>query len=147
MKGLECVLQFSRNIKLETIGPNVTKVCKTCKQEKPLDAFYRQGAVGSRSECIKCYRLNLNLYSRIRKNQVTPDPGTPCECCGDSTRSLQWDHDHETKEHRGWICWDCNVGIGKLGDNLEGVTKAVEYLKKANNIQEPENEINGVCDI
>tara|TARA_R100000781_G_scaffold112998_1_gene80790 strand:+ start:744 stop:995 length:252 start_codon:yes stop_codon:yes gene_type:complete len=83
----------------------------------------------------------------MRKGQDAPAPGTPCECCGDSTSVLNWDHDHETKEHRGWLCTNCNTGIGKLGDNLEGVTKAVEYLKRVDNIQEPENEINGVCDI
>lgn len=132
---------------METTGPNATKVCKTCKQEKPLDEYYRLGAIGTRSDCKNCYSINAHLYKKMRKNQVAPEEGTACECCGDSTKKLNWDHDHETKEHRGWICWNCNVGIGNLGDNLEGVTKAVEYLKGADNIQEPEKDINGICDI
>lgn len=26
------------------------------------------------------------------------------------------DHDHTTKKIRGLLCWDCNSGVGKLGD-------------------------------
>lgn len=32
------------------------------------------------------------------------------------------------REFRGWLCDRCNVGIGCLGDNLEGVQKAAKYL-------------------
>ena len=39
------------------------------------------------------------------------------------------DHDHETNLFRGWLCDDCNLGIGKLGDNLEGIMRAVKYFK------------------
>jgi hypothetical protein len=31
---------------------------------------------------------------------------------------------------RGWLCDPCNIAIGNLGDTLEGVLKAVEYLRK-----------------
>tara|TARA_A200000159_G_C7239023_1_gene303691 strand:+ start:39 stop:185 length:147 start_codon:yes stop_codon:yes gene_type:complete len=39
------------------------------------------------------------------------------------------DHDHNTLKFRGWICDPCNMGIGKLGDDLEGIEKALAYLK------------------
>ena len=60
-----------------------------------------------------------------------------CECCGkipkiDSktgkTQSLRLDHDHSTEKFRGWICDRCNSGIGKLGDNVDGIVKALNYL-------------------
>jgi len=38
------------------------------------------------------------------------------------------DHDHLTGEFRGHICPLCNQGIGKLGDSVEGVMKALLYL-------------------
>jgi len=52
-----------------------------------------------------------------------------CECCGE--KPIKWclDHDHSTHEFRGWICERCNTGLGKLGDNIEGLTKALNYLK------------------
>jgi len=38
------------------------------------------------------------------------------------------DHDHLTGEFRGHICKNCNTGIGKLDDSVEGVMKALLYL-------------------
>jgi hypothetical protein len=40
------------------------------------------------------------------------------------------DHCHETGKIRGLLCHSCNTGIGKLGDNLEGLQKAVSYLER-----------------
>ena len=62
-----------------------------------------------------------------------------CECCGKppdgkyftgGKRELNYDHCHETNEFRGWLCWSCNTAIGKLGDNVTGVQKALDYLIK-----------------
>jgi hypothetical protein len=44
-------------------------------------------------------------------------------------RTLMVDHIHGTKTVRGLLCFDCNTAIGRLGDNLEGVQRAVEYLR------------------
>ena len=56
---------------------------------------------------------------------------TKCDCCGkESETPLHLDHDHETGKFRGWLCIKCNQGIGKLGDNIEGVTNALNFLKK-----------------
>lgn len=41
------------------------------------------------------------------------------------------DHDHETGEVRGLLCFACNTGLGKLGDNVESLERALAYLKKA----------------
>jgi hypothetical protein len=57
-----------------------------------------------------------------------------CECCGQTdTRALALDHCRETGVHRGWLCGECNMGIGKLGDNLRGVQRAVNYLMRTFN--------------
>jgi len=71
--------------------------------------------------------------THIKNNK--PPIGTPCACCGKplthSGRDMaQFDHDHKTDTFRGWLCKHCNVGIGNLGDDLEGVMRAVEYLQK-----------------
>lgn len=53
-----------------------------------------------------------------------------CQLCGvDLTSSkVCIDHDHQSGIIRGIICSKCNVGIAMLGDNLEGLEKAVAYL-------------------
>ena len=54
-----------------------------------------------------------------------------CMCCGRIDK-LNLDHCHNTEKLRGWVCENCNVGIGHLGDNIEGLERALQYLKKEN---------------
>lgn len=58
---------------------------------------------------------------------------TACQCCGRkaTTRRLSKDHNHATGAFRGWLCGQCNVGIGMLGDTRVGVKRAVRYLERA----------------
>lgn len=123
------------SIKLATTGPNATKVCKICGKEKLIIEFSANGT-WTRPECKECYNYQQSLYFKLRKGQTAPELGAPCECCGDSTSVLHWDHDHKTGEHRGWICSNCNTGIGKLGDNVEGVLQGLNYLVKAGKVSE-----------
>lgn len=39
--------------------------------------------------------------------------GPGCQICGTvpKTRGLQWDHDHKTHAHRGWLCHRCNRAL------------------------------------
>jgi hypothetical protein len=71
-----------------------------------------------------------------RKLAGLPDPSRPCpercECCGkQSSRTLHLDHCHKTGKFRGWLCSECNLGMGLLGDSLDGVDLAVKYLHAA----------------
>lgn len=40
------------------------------------------------------------------------------------------DHCHETGKVRGVLCGTCNTGLGKLGDNLASLRRAVAYLER-----------------
>lgn len=61
-----------------------------------------------------------------------------CDCCkttdpkggrrGRDHRGWNIDHCHRTMRIRGVLCSNCNRGIGMLGDTLEGVKMAYEYL-------------------
>lgn len=50
-----------------------------------------------------------------------------CGICKKSTR-LSIDHDHKTGRVRGLLCTSCNTAIGKLGDSIEGIQAAMDYL-------------------
>lgn len=39
------------------------------------------------------------------------------------------DHCHETGQVRGYLCSSCNLGLGKFGDSVEGLERAIRYLK------------------
>ena len=61
-----------------------------------------------------------------------------CACCGVDAKDLRGeklhlDHCHTTETYRGHLCSSCNRGIGLLGDDLEGLQRAIDYLKKVEN--------------
>jgi hypothetical protein len=53
-----------------------------------------------------------------------------CAICGREAK-LVVDHDHETDEVRGLLCYGCNVGLGLFSDNPHILARAAEYLKEA----------------
>jgi hypothetical protein len=116
-----------------------TRVCRSCKKEKPLtkEFFHKNCSSenGFRYECKECRKPGAakdpKAARRLRKkfNIKTPPLGTPCACCGKTDQMLVCDHIHGTETIRGFICDNCNVGIGRLGDSIEGVKKALNYLE------------------
>jgi hypothetical protein len=52
----------------------------------------------------------------------------PCEICK-ANGSLVVDHNHDTDEIRGLLCSGCNTGLGKLGDTVDSLILAINYLK------------------
>jgi hypothetical protein len=86
-------------------------------------------------------RRNTVGHSRNLPAPTRPEPSV-CEICGSpekngTSRSLALDHDHETGAFRGWLCNDCNLILGRIGDNLPGVeswaSNAVAYLRRSKN--------------
>lgn len=52
-----------------------------------------------------------------------------CEVCG-TTENLVYDHCHDTMAFRGVLCRQHNAAIGQLGDTIEGLQAALNYLTK-----------------
>lgn len=104
-----------------------TKCCAKCKNQKSVSDFRKTGNL-RRPECKKCeneYKVGLRKVAKDKeKNKVGP-----CDCCGEK-KKLVVDHCHKTMRFRGYICQKCNIGIGRLGDTLEGLSKAIIYLSK-----------------
>lgn len=109
-----------------------TQVCKVCSKEKDLSLFPRHAYFKTRidNRCKACIKKQTKLRNEL-KNKFNHLKTDVCDCCGNKHhKSLVLDHDHDTLAFRGWICEPCNHGIGKLGDNIEGLEKALAYLRK-----------------
>jgi hypothetical protein len=72
-----------------------------------------------------------------RRWRGMPEPTHPkprrCELCGGTPKTGRWkilhlDHDHETGTFRGWLCHNCNVGLGHFDDSVPLLRKAIAYL-------------------
>jgi len=85
-----------------------------------------------RARAIKKKYGKSTFGTGVKNNR--PPAGTPCACCGvpmthdKDITGMCFDHDPVTETFRGYICKKCNTSIGGLGDDLEGLMKAVKYL-------------------
>ena len=90
--------------------------------------------VWKRRYLMRVYNITLEEY-----NAVLTEQGGVCAICSKpeeiknpSARersSLAVDHCHETGKIRGLLCFKCNTGIGALGDSVEGLERALAYLR------------------
>ena len=121
-----------------------TRECKECHEIFPATAFTTKnlrsdGAWYLKKICRQCHTILEKEKREVRKN--APPKPERCECCHKKTK-LELDHIHGTTIFRGWLCKVCNSGMGKLGDNLEGLLQAAVYLEKdKNKIIEKLNEM------
>ena len=109
------------------------KICSYCDKRKNLKSFPKHSMYKDNldARCRSCVKKHSKVRGKLHKK--APIKPEVCECCGKIP--IQWclDHDHSDDTFRGWICTKCNTGLGKLGDNLDGVIKAVNYLIMAKN--------------
>lgn len=76
------------------------------------------------------YSMTQEDYVKMLNNQKGK-----CAICGTEKPTGKWkvfavDHCHTTGKIRGLLCNECNRGMGLLGDNVERLRKAAEYLDK-----------------
>jgi len=113
------------------------KACTRCKVEKPftsesfrlnkntksgLDSWCRQCA----SEYKKANRFPSGIIDIVKARKARAL--TECIICGVEAPVVV-DHDHTTKEVRGGLCANCNLGLGHFKDNPTLLRFAALYLE------------------
>jgi hypothetical protein len=80
-------------------------------------------------EIMRRFIAKKKGYTPVNVETIQPKPKDGC--CQKCRRvaDLHLDHDHATGRFRGWLCIQCNMGIGQLGDTVEGLQEAITYLK------------------
>lgn len=102
--------------------------CSKCGEKKPNTDFRRYGIAKMklRSECRECESIQ-GRFKRDAHKVAGISPGK-CHCCQKVTDDLVVDHCHNSGNFRGWLCRNCNTGIGKLGDTVDSLVTALNYL-------------------
>lgn len=120
-------LMLTLNV-IDSVDNSDTKICLYCNESKSLSEFPRHIHYKDNldSRCRDCVKKHSKIRNRLHK-EAPPKPST-CECCGQIPQKWVLDHDHDTEQFRGWLCDQCNTGIGKLGDDVDGIVNALNYL-------------------
>lgn len=92
--------------------------------------FERATTSGSRKNTALMYRYGITSeeYARMVEAQCGA-----CAICNQppvGKAKLCVDHDHQTGAVRGLLCMKCNIALGRLGDSIEGLRRALAYLRK-----------------
>lgn len=130
-----------------------SKRCPRCTETKPSDQFgLRPNGRWLKSHCKPCAAIlakqkrrltpeaqsAANRRAKLKRYGITEDEyeqmsqaqSGACAICKQIPikRPLFVDHDHRTGQARGLLCDLCNAGIGMLGDSVDRMLVAIEYL-------------------
>lgn len=117
--------------------------CRECirvrnKQKHDEDpAYFKTASARWRARRPKSY-IKYRLRNRAKKFgmtvedlvALTQEADGHCMLCEQPSKRLAVDHCHETGRVRGLLCMNCNTGLGRLGDNIAGLKRAIKYLKR-----------------
>lgn len=127
------------------------KLCKKCREEKPLADFsanhHHSSKDGLQNRCRACQskfgikywrKAALRVYGLTEESyasMLAGQNGTCAICHGTHTgnrrhKNLSVDHCHVTGVVRGILCDDCNVGLARFKDNPKLLVIAAKYLQK-----------------
>ena len=87
----------------------------------------RKRIADRKSHLKRTFGMSEADYERLLASQ-----GGGCAICGGlpASRNLHIDHDHETGQVRGALCFACNVAIGHLRDDPMIAIKLLDYLER-----------------
>ena len=134
----------------EAAPPEGLLRCRDCGEAKPLEDFPRNKNYksGRHPYCKPCHnargkeskdRLHggSSYYHRRARyglevgefEEMLLDQGDLCAICRVAPAE-HVDHDHETGEVRGILCFNCNGGLGQFRDRVDILLNAIAYLER-----------------
>lgn len=118
--------------------------CKECAKQARLskgDGIHAAQQVIWRNNNKEEYRIcaRISKYKKLGINITKEEyikalkyKGDKCAICETPPKEgsvLCLDHDHKTMRIRGFLCHDCNIGLGKFKDSTANLVLAVNYLR------------------
>ena len=108
------------SVKFKPLAPSHLYCSVECKKEARSDGYYQKTYGITGKEALDLYNAQDGL----------------CKICGgegflmhkNKKHGLNLDHCHTTGKVRGWLCDNCNRGIGLLQDDVNILEKAIGYI-------------------
>jgi nitrate/TMAO reductase-like tetraheme cytochrome c subunit len=77
---------------------------------------------------LRKHEITVEVYEEMFERQ-----SGKCKICGTTDpghkrKYLAVDHNHETGDIRGLLCYQCNLGLGHFQDDTAILQKAILYL-------------------
>ncbi|WP_199548794.1 endonuclease VII domain-containing protein [Streptomyces sp. N35] len=146
----ECVAEYSaahyrrrrealgKTVREKVDVPDGHKLCRTCGEIKPHSEWHRNATAsdGLSTRCKTCravqgradhLKRQYGLTEAERDELIAQQKGLCVICL--AAPAVHVDHCHETGKVRGVLCFNCNSGIGKLGDDPDKTRRATAYLE------------------
>ena len=104
--------------------------CRACETQRKRTTDKRTKKERANRHLLNTYGITTELRDKLAEIQGG------CGICGAKVpggRYNTWnvDHCHHTGKVRGVLCWDCNVGIGKLKDDAQLLRRAIQWLEQS----------------
>ena len=122
------------DITTDRVENEAMRTCKRCEVSQALEAFPINNTLASgilrKHTCNTCRNRQSQVRARLHRENRKPDH-LRCPICHNhvsGSKNIVLDHDHDTDEFRGWLCNDCNNGLGKFNDNADMLKRAIKYL-------------------
>lgn len=118
-----------------------TKKCNKCNEILDRSNFSPSGGgTYLRPECRKCNYKLAKERKELKEKYGSAPVGYICPIClrgedeligtGGNAGTWTLDHNHKTKEFRGFLCHSCNRGVGAFKDDINMMMRAIQYLNK-----------------
>ncbi|MFH8290608.1 endonuclease VII domain-containing protein [Streptomyces sp. NPDC018059] len=127
-----------KNVRPKVAAPAGHKYCRRCGEIKPHAEWDRNKTAsdGLSTRCKACRAIEGRVGHLKRRYGITEAERDEligsqkglCVICL-SAPAVHVDHCHETGKVRGVLCFNCNSGIGKLGDDPDKTRRATAYLE------------------
>jgi hypothetical protein len=115
------------------------KSCSKCNKMLDYSEFSpSSGGKYLRPECKSCAKKLSKERIELKKIFGSPPKNYTCPIClknkdqliGTGGNAGTWviDHDHQKNKFRGFLCHNCNRGIGIFKDDVNTLYRAINYL-------------------
>lgn len=97
------------------------------QENRDKDRAYRRSPAGRRSKFKAYLKRHYGMTPEEWDARLIAQSGR-CAICSEPMAVVHVDHCHEGGHVRGMLCSGCNTGIGLLGDDVDRLRSAIEYL-------------------